>query len=201
MYQSTNRSTTDADISSGNPPQSHPMKRIQLGQGSTSQAVQRLIDRIFFCFGVTWTIRSSCGGIILLAVWWKKYHGGHQPRAPLTGSGLSETNNQPQAAGLAGKIGVPYYWCFRNPAFTSWGWSFIPLFTGFYTFLQDFFHQQYHLFPKTSPSCPIITHIVRSTSRSLSRGTSNFPPEWPNWVITKPFDSYGIKKTYRATVH
>ena len=33
----------------------------------------------------------------------------------------------------------------RNPAFTSWGWQFIPLFTGFYTsqVVRDFFHQQY----------------------------------------------------------
>ena len=34
-----------------------------------------------------------------------------------------------------------------NPAITSWGWQFIPLFTGSYTsqvVVWDFFHQQYH---------------------------------------------------------
>ena len=60
---------------------------------------------------------SSQGGEISIFICWKKW----LPR-----------NKRATSLSVRSKWQVgPYCWWFRNPAFASWGWQLIPLFTGF----------------------------------------------------------------------
>ena len=100
-------------------------------------------------------------------------------------------------------------WWFRNPASTSWGWYFIPLFWGLYTsrVVQDFFHQQYGHSLWCSHSVLIFVVVsfgqqqrFNSKSGRLSQmQSSTLPDTWsPHRMLKLIIIPFGFAKKNRA---
>ena len=88
----------------------------------------------FSCFVSFWRLRMNYHFFSGVSLFWRLTIGFFL-KLPIPGWLLvakSWLGQNPTQQPL-GTVKQPYCWWFRNPAITSWGWQFIPLFTRFYT--------------------------------------------------------------------